>query len=115
MGHDQLFKDFLRAFFREFLELFCPEAASRLDFGTLRFLDKELFTNFPEGSLREADVVAEIRTHDGTPELILVHVEVQLRSEPDFGLRMLQYYMLLWLRYQTPTYPVAVILKGGGV
>ena len=114
MGHDQLFKDFLRAFFREFLELFCPEAASRLDFGTLRFLDKELFTDFPEGSLREADVVGEIRTHEGRPELILVHIEVQSRSKPDFGLRMLQYYMLLWLRYQIPIYPVAVYLKGGG-
>jgi hypothetical protein len=115
MGHDQLFKSFLRAFFREFLELFCPEAASRLDFGTLRFLDKELFTDFPEGSMREADVVAEIRTHDGKPELILVHIEVQLRSKRDFGRRMYQYYALLWLRYQIPIYPVAVILKGGGV
>jgi predicted transposase/invertase (TIGR01784 family) len=114
MGHDQLFKDFLRAFFREFLELFCPEAASSLDFGTLRFLDKELFTDFPEGSPREADVVAEIHTHDGTPELILVHIEVQLRSKPDFRLRMLQYYILLWLRYRKPIYPVAVYLKGGG-
>ena len=55
MGHDQLFKEFLRAFFRDFLELFCPDIAARLDFGTVRFLEKELFTDFPEGSLREAD------------------------------------------------------------
>ena len=27
MGHDQLFKEFLREFFQEFLELFYPETA----------------------------------------------------------------------------------------
>ena len=40
MGHDQLFKEFLREFFQDFLELFYPETAARLDFETLRFLDK---------------------------------------------------------------------------
>ena len=68
MGHDQFFKDFFRAFFRDFLELFYPEISARLDFGTLRFLEKELFTDFPEGSLREADVVAELETRDGVKE-----------------------------------------------
>lgn len=72
MGHDQLFKEFLRAIFRDFLELFCPDIAARLDFGTVRFLEKELFTDFPAGSLREADVVAEVDTQDGIEGLVLV-------------------------------------------
>ena len=113
MGHDQLFKEFLREFFQDFLELFYPDEAARLDFGTLRFLDKELFTDFPEGSLREADVVAQIHTREGQPELILVHIEVQLRPEPDFAQRMFQYYALLWLRYRIPILPVAVYIRGG--
>ena len=50
MGHDQFFKDFFRTFFRDFLDLFYTDVAERLDFGTLRFLEKELFTDFPEGS-----------------------------------------------------------------
>ena len=50
MGHDQFFKDFFRAFFRDFLELFYPDISVRLDFGTVRFLEKELFTDFPEGA-----------------------------------------------------------------
>ena len=54
MGHDQLFKDFLRAFLKDFLELVYPELAERLDFKTLHLLDKELFTDFPEGKMREA-------------------------------------------------------------
>ena len=113
MGHDQLFKEFLREFFQDFLELFYPDEAARLDFGTLRFLDKELFTDFPEGSPREADVVAQILTREGHPELILVHIEVQLRPKPDFAQRMFQYYVLLWLRYRVPILPVAVYIRGG--
>ncbi len=85
MGHDQFFKDFFRAFFRDFLELFYPEISARLDFGTLRFLEQELFTDFPEGSLREADVVAELETRDGVKELVGVHIEAQLRWERNFG------------------------------
>ena len=72
----QFFKDFSRAFFRDFLELFYPEISARLDFGTLRFLEKELFTDFPEGSLREADVVAELETRDGAQERTQHYYEV---------------------------------------
>ena len=57
--------------------------------------------------------MAQIHTHEGTPELILVHIEVQLRPEPDFAQRMFQYYVLLWLRYRVPILPVAVTIRGG--
>ena len=88
MGHDQLFKEFLRAFFRDFLELFCPDIAARLDFGTVRFLEKELFTDFPEGSLREADVVAEVDTQDGIEGLVLVLPAAGQRDIGDASLRL---------------------------
>ena len=57
MAHDQRFKEFLR----DFLGLFFPEIEARLDFSALRFLDTESFTGFPEGSSREADILAEVR------------------------------------------------------
>ena len=47
LGHDQLFKALLEKFFRDFLELFFPAVAERLDFGTLAFLDKGLFADLP--------------------------------------------------------------------
>jgi hypothetical protein len=62
MGHDQLFKRFFHELLQDFLELFYPDVAARLDFATLEFLDKELFTDFPECSVREADVAARVET-----------------------------------------------------
>ena len=113
MGHDQLFKDFLRAFLQDFLELVYPELAERLDFKTLHLLDKELFTDFPEGKMREADLVAEVETRDGSPNLVLVHIEVQLRTKPDFPERMFRYFVMLWLRHSVPIVPIVIYMRGG--
>ncbi len=65
---DQLFKEVIQAFLREFRELFLPRIAAEIDFerGVI-FRDKELFTDFPEGDRREADLIAEVATRSGTP------------------------------------------------
>jgi hypothetical protein len=113
MGKDRLFKTILGRLLREFLELFYPDIASRLDFETTRFLDKELFADLPEGLKREADLVAEIKTHEGEPELVLMHIEIQARTEKDVPKRMFHYYALLSLKYSKPTFPLVVYLEGG--
>jgi hypothetical protein len=113
VGHDQRFKEFLQAFLQEFLKLFYPSVEERLDFREVEFLDKEVFTDVSEGSRREADVIAKLRTHQGSPELVLVHVEVQTRRKRDVPARMFEYYALLWSRYKVPIFPIAVYLRGG--
>ena len=113
MGHDQRFKEFLQTFLQEFLRLFFPDVECRLDFRGVEFLDKEVFTDPGEGSVRRADVVAKLHTHDGQPELVLVHIEVQSGQEKDFEARMFEYYALLSARYRIPVYPVVVYLRGG--
>jgi predicted transposase YdaD len=113
MGHDQLFKAILEGLFQDFLELFFPEAAVRLDFRTLRFVDKEVFANVPEGEVRRADVVARLQTRDGEPELVLVHVEIQARHESDFARRMFEYYAVLRLHYRLPVFPIVLYLRQG--
>ena len=114
MGHDQFFKDFFRTFFRDFLELFYPDISAELDFGTVRFADKEVFTDFPDGSMRTADVVAELQTSDGVEKLVLVHIEVELNWGSDFGEQMYEYYTLLQQRFRNEIIPIAVFLHGGG-
>jgi len=113
MGHDQLFKSILERCLKEFLELFFPEVAVRLDFETMQPLGKEVFTGFPEGSRREVDFLARVETHDGEPEFILVHVEVQSRPETDFARRMFEYAAALWLAHKAPVFPVVLYLRGG--
>ena len=113
MGHDQRFKEFLHAFLRDFLKLFLPDVENRLDFQNVEFLDTELFTDRLEGRPREADVVAKLHTRDGSPELVLIHVEVQLRPGRDFGARMFEYYSLLSSRDKLPVFPIALYLRGG--
>src|SRR5579871_3665036 len=92
MGHDQLFKQLLQAFFADFLQLFDAETAAALDLTTVTFRDAEVFTDVPQGERRTADLIAQVQTVQGTPELILVHVEIQREREPDFGRRMWHYY-----------------------
>lgn len=105
MAQDQLFKELLREFFREFLELFYSDVAARLDFSRVTF--KETFTDLPEGS-READLVAQVYTLTGEPELILVHTEVQTQRRGEFAYRMFEYYVLLRLRHKTQAFPIVV-------
>jgi len=60
--HDRLFKEFLHRFLPDFLRIFFPAEAERLNFATLRFLDKELIINFSGQELRITDLVAEVET-----------------------------------------------------
>jgi hypothetical protein len=113
MGSDQLFKVILRGMLREFLELFFPDFAARLDFDSLRFSYRELFKGFPDGRRREPDVVAEVRTLGGEREIVVVHVEVQTEVKEDFKRRMFEYYSLLWLAFEAPVFPIALVLRRG--
>ncbi len=113
MGHDQLFKQVLESFFADFLRLFAPETAARLDLSTVTFLNTEVFTDIPQGERRAADIVAEVRTLEGDPELIIVHIEIQREREPTFGYRMWQYYSLLRQREDKPVMPIALVFYLG--
>ena len=113
VARDQLFKELLRAFFREFMELFFPEVAARLDFARVTFLDRELFTDLPEGDVREPDLVAQTYTQDGSPELALIHAEVQATRRTIVRYRIFEYYVLLRLRYKLPVFPMVLYLAPG--
>ena len=111
MGHDQLFKDLLRAFFGDFVRLFFPDKARRLDLGSVSFEDKEVFTDLPRGRERRLDLVVKVRTNERKREIVLVHIEVESRSRRDFHGRMHEYYMALRLRHRCPVFPIALVLS----
>ncbi len=113
MAHDQTFKDVLRGFFHDFLTLFLPAIADGIDAASITFLDPQTFTDIPEGLMRTADLVAEARTFDGAPELVLLHTEVQAEQEADLAYRMWEYNALLTLRRRRPAIS-AVLLPFSG-
>lgn len=113
LGHDQLFKQLLRAFFPDFLRLFDPETAAALNLDTLEFRDTEAFTDLPQGERRTADLVVQVQTVAGAPRLVLIHVEIQRERKAHFPRRMWQYYALLRQREGLPVIPIALVLYPG--
>jgi hypothetical protein len=113
MPHDQLFKELLRAFFREFMELFFADIAARLDFETVRFLEQEVFTDFPEGDPRRADTIVEVKTSDGDPEVVLFHIEAEARRRGEMGFRMWEYFALIRQRRKQQVFPIVIYLSPG--
>ena len=67
--HDQLFKEFLHEFLRDFLKLFYPEVEARLDFGTLRFPYRRLRPKRCRPGFRSRMSLARIRFSPGAVEL----------------------------------------------
>lgn len=115
--HDRLFKEFLHRFLPDFLWIFFPAEAERLDFSTLQFLDKELVLNFAGQELRITDLVAEVATWEGVAETIIVHLEVEGRDKGTLPQRMSEYYALLRIFRRKPVLPLALVLlpNAGGL
>ena len=56
-SHDQLSKTLIQTFFPEFLALAAPVPAARLRPAEAAFLDKQSFTDWPQGDRREMDLL----------------------------------------------------------
>ncbi len=107
VDHDRLFKELLRTFFAEFLELFMPALRRRIALSSLAFLDKEIFTDVTVGERHVADLVARVRVR-GEGACFLVHVETQARRQGAFAARMFRYFARLHELHALPVYPVAI-------
>ncbi len=112
VDHDRLFKELLTTFFWEFLELFFPTMPPLLDRRSLRFLDKETFTDVTSGEKRVADVLAQVRWKEpppGAPDVrFLIHVENQSSAQAQFGKRMFRYFARLHEKHDVPVFPIVI-------
>ena len=111
--HDQVFKDLIGRFLPDFLTLVAPEPAARLDLSRWTLLDKETFTDWPQGRRREVDLLAEVALIAGGGRTALIHVEIEARSGPQIGPRLAGYYMQIRLRHGKPVLPIAICLRRG--
>jgi hypothetical protein len=108
MDHDRPFKQLLSEFFADFLRLFVPDLATRLDDTELLPLDKELLGEDAPGKRHEVDLLVRARVRD-EPAAFLIHVEAQAQHQPDFARRMFRYFARLHEAHDKPVYPIAVL------
>ncbi len=112
MRHDQLAKTLISTFFADFLRLTLADTASRLRLGEAVFVDKEIFTDWPDGERRELDLLARIPVEQEEMSL-LVHVEIESRASGAMKKRLWWYYMQIRLHYRLLVLPILVNLRGG--
>ena len=107
LDHDRLFKELLRVFFVEFLDLFFPEILQDIDKNSITFLDKEIFVDVTSGEKHEVDLVAKVKFL-GKDAFFLVHLENQSEARGGFNRRMFRYFSRLLDLYELPIYPIAI-------
>jgi uncharacterized protein DUF4351 len=110
--HDQLAKDLLRTFLADLLQLVDPELAAELRPESAVFLDKEVFTDWPEGRRREIDLLAEIPRR-GAECPVLVHAEIEATARKGMGQRLWRYFNLLLGQHGLPVVTIVIYLKRG--
>jgi hypothetical protein len=111
--HDQLAKDLLRTFLADLLRLVDPRLAAALRPEGAVFLDKEVFTDWPEGKRREIDLLAEIPRRRGRGLPVLLHAEVEAIARKDMGQRLWRYFNLLKARHGLQVVTIVVYLTRG--
>ncbi len=109
---DGAWKYALEQCFAPFLALFFPTAHAAIDWNQpITFRDTELQQIAPEDQAgkQRVDKLVQVWHHDGTPGLVLVHVEVQSQRDNDFAERMFRYHARLFDRDRIPVVSLAVL------
>src|SRR5262245_59302585 len=110
-GHDQLWKDLIRAFPGDFLRLVDGDFAAQLDVSPLAFAPADEVLDRPTGAERRMDLVGLAEFVRGGK--LLLHVEVELRFRSAVPVRLWTYNRLLGLRRRLPVHSYVLYLRGG--
>ena len=89
--YDSPWKEILRAYFKDFLAFFLPEAHDGIDWQREpEFLDKELdrITKEAQAKNRRVDLLVKVWLLNGDELWVLIHVELQGNRDPEFAERM---------------------------
>jgi len=107
IDHDAIFKELITNFFKEFMELFFPEAHALIDYSDLTFLAQEIITDITAGEKHYVDILASVKIK-GEEGYVLIHVEPQAYKEADFARRMFIYFSRLYEKHKKKVLPIAI-------
>ena len=108
IDHDALYKTVINEFFLDFVSLFFPDLAARIDPASVRAKEQELISDLPGGQTLRADIVREVQ-FEGQSSLVLILVEPQSYDDKRFGERLYRYFTRLYEKYGLPIIPIAVL------
>lgn len=109
--YDRLWKEIITELFEEFLLFFAPDLYEVVDFSQPpRSREQELYKLSPSSKTknRRADKLIGLKLKNGKEQWILVHIEVQGDREPDFQMRMFQYFYRALDKFNQKLYAIAL-------
>ncbi len=112
LDHDSPWKCALDLFLRSFLELAFPDVADSIDWRVDPVsLEQELRAIDPDSAvgLKRADKLVKVRLLDGTDQWLLVHIEVQMRHDPDLPRRLFTYHYRILDRHGIRVVTLAIL------
>src|SRR5262245_6223083 len=110
--YDSPWKEILDAYFPDFMAFFFPIAYADIDWSRgYESLDTELQQIVRDAALgtRLADKLMQVWRCDGTPQIVLIHTEIQGQRDEAFAKRMYVYNYRLFDRYDRPVVSLAVL------
>ncbi len=112
---DLPWKYILSLYFKSFMELCWANRASEINWKKKpKFLDKELIKITKDAATgnKVVDKLIEVELINGNRCRILIHLEIQATSNPDFNKRMFVYRYRLREVYEQPIASMAILLDG---
>ena len=116
-NRDILWKGLLEWVFDDLLRFVFPDADKEFDLQRgFSYLDKELAEMYPEpekeSDTRFVDKLVKVFRRDGGEEWVLIHIEVQAKTDPGdriyFPERMFRYFYRCFDRYRKPVAAIAI-------
>jgi len=113
--NDSPWKEILEAYFPQAMQFFFPQTAALINWERPHeFLDKEFQQIVREAELgrRYADKLVKVWQIQGEEIWLLIHVEIQAKSEDNFAQRMFSYNLRIFDKFAKPAISLAILCDG---
>ncbi|MEH1935885.1 MAG: DUF4351 domain-containing protein [Nostoc sp.] len=110
--NDSPWKEILEAYFPQAMQFFFPQTAALINWERPHeFLDKEFQQIVREAELgrRYADKLVKVWQIQGEEIWLLIHVEIQAKSEDNFAQRMFFYNLRIFDKFAKPAISLAIL------
>jgi hypothetical protein len=112
LNHDSPWKLTVEKLTRSFLEVTFPDVAAGIDWSVEpKSLEQELLEITPASEIRakRVDKLLKVRLLDGTDQWLYLHIEVQMRYDPDLPKRLFIYHYRIFDKYGVSPITLAIL------